>query len=100
MTNINVYLEIGKKKVFASAMDWPGWSRAGRSEEQALLVLLDCVASEPPTETDPETAVSLAEDGLTQPGATMRTASSTAARSRPMFAGVSGCACQYLVTTC
>jgi hypothetical protein len=41
MTSINVYLEIGKKKVFASAMDWPGWSRAGRSEEQALLVLLD-----------------------------------------------------------
>jgi hypothetical protein len=41
MTPINVYLEIGKKKVFASAVDWPGWSRAGRDEDQALQVLFD-----------------------------------------------------------
>jgi hypothetical protein len=41
MTSINVYLEIGKKKVFASAMDWPGWSRGGRDEDQALQTLLD-----------------------------------------------------------
>lgn len=41
MTRIKVYLEIGKKKVFASGLDWPGWSRAGRSEDQALQTLLD-----------------------------------------------------------
>ena len=41
MTNIKVYLETGKKKIFASALDWPGWSRSGRDEEQALQTLLD-----------------------------------------------------------
>lgn len=41
MTRIKVYLEIGKKKVFASALDWPGWSRAGRNEDQALQALLE-----------------------------------------------------------
>jgi hypothetical protein len=32
----DVYLEVGKKKVFAAALDWPGWSRSGKDEEQAL----------------------------------------------------------------
>jgi hypothetical protein len=41
MTSINIYLESGKKKVFASAEDWPGWSRAGRNEDQALQALFD-----------------------------------------------------------
>lgn len=36
MSSINTYLEIGKKKIFASALDWPGWSRAGKTEDQAL----------------------------------------------------------------
>ena len=27
-----VVLEVGTKKVFASAVDWPGWSRSGRTE--------------------------------------------------------------------
>lgn len=31
-----VYLEIGKSRVFACALDWPGWCRSGRNEEQAL----------------------------------------------------------------
>jgi hypothetical protein len=31
-----VYLEVGKKRVFACAVDWPGWCRSGRGEEQAL----------------------------------------------------------------
>jgi hypothetical protein len=34
-----VYLELGKAKVFASALDWPGWSRAGKTEEAALETL-------------------------------------------------------------
>ncbi|TMK76524.1 MAG: hypothetical protein E6G47_12330 [Actinobacteria bacterium] len=38
---INVCLEIGAKRVFASALDWPGWSRAARDEEGALHALFD-----------------------------------------------------------
>ena len=34
-----VYLEIGKRRVFASAADWPGWTRAGKDEESALEAL-------------------------------------------------------------
>jgi len=34
-----VILEIGRKRVFASAADWPGWCRSGRGEEQALETL-------------------------------------------------------------
>ncbi|MFN8499616.1 MAG: hypothetical protein U0641_17325 [Anaerolineae bacterium] len=39
--NLDVYLEIGKKRVFACAVDWPGWSRIGRDEAAALQALLD-----------------------------------------------------------
>lgn len=38
---INVYLEVGKKKTFAGAIDWPGWCRAGKDKETALQALLD-----------------------------------------------------------
>jgi hypothetical protein len=38
---MNVYLETGEKKVFACAVDWPGWSRAGRDEASALHALLE-----------------------------------------------------------
>jgi hypothetical protein len=38
---IDVYLEIGKKRTFAGAMDWPGWSRSGRDEDAALQALID-----------------------------------------------------------
>ncbi len=31
-----VYLEVGGKRVFASAADWPGWCRAGKDEASAL----------------------------------------------------------------
>jgi hypothetical protein len=31
-----VVIEIGQKKVFASAVDWPGWSRSAKTEEAAL----------------------------------------------------------------
>jgi hypothetical protein len=34
-----VYLEIGSKRVFASAADWPGWCRAGKNERAALEAL-------------------------------------------------------------
>lgn len=38
---IEVYLEIGKKRSFAGAVDWPGWARSGRDEQSALQALLD-----------------------------------------------------------
>ena len=34
-----VYLEIGSKKTFACALDWPGWARSGKTEEAALETL-------------------------------------------------------------
>ena len=34
-----VYLEVGAKRVFASAADWPGWSRGGKNEKEALQAL-------------------------------------------------------------
>jgi hypothetical protein len=37
----DVYVEAGSKKVFASALDWPGWSRGARSEQEALDALSD-----------------------------------------------------------
>lgn len=36
---IRVYVESGNKKVFASALDWPGWSRSGKTEADALAAL-------------------------------------------------------------
>jgi hypothetical protein len=38
---IDVYLEIGKKRTFAGALDWPGWCRIGRDEDSALQNLFD-----------------------------------------------------------
>ena len=38
---IPVYLEIGLKRTFAGAIDWPGWCRSGRDEESALQSLVD-----------------------------------------------------------
>lgn len=35
-----VYLERGTKRVFAGALAWPGWSRSGRSDDEALETLL------------------------------------------------------------
>jgi hypothetical protein len=36
---IPVYLELGAKKVFACSIDFPGWCRSGKTEEQALEAL-------------------------------------------------------------
>jgi hypothetical protein len=35
-TTPRIYLEQGQKKVFASALDWPGWSRWARTDEAAI----------------------------------------------------------------
>lgn len=38
---MEVYLEIGQKRVFAGVIAWPGWCRAGRNKASALQSLLD-----------------------------------------------------------
>ena len=40
MTATRVYFEIGKKRVVACALDWPGWCRVGKSEQEALETLV------------------------------------------------------------
>jgi hypothetical protein len=39
--SVAVYLEVGKKRTFAGAIDWPGWCRKGRNETEALSALLE-----------------------------------------------------------
>jgi hypothetical protein len=36
-----IYIEVGPTKTFASAVEWPGWARSGKSEEAALATLLE-----------------------------------------------------------
>jgi hypothetical protein len=36
---LRIYLEEGKRWVFACALDWPGWCRRGRSAELAMEAL-------------------------------------------------------------
>ncbi len=38
--HIEVVLEVGAKRTFATAVDWPGWSRSARGDEAALDALL------------------------------------------------------------
>lgn len=41
MQAIDVYLEIGKAKTFAGAIEWPGWCRSGQDEASAQQALYD-----------------------------------------------------------
>ena len=34
-----IYLECGTRRVFACSLDWPGWCRSGKTEEDALEAL-------------------------------------------------------------
>jgi len=34
-----IYLEVGAKKVFACSVDWPGWCRSAKTEDEALEAL-------------------------------------------------------------
>jgi hypothetical protein len=55
----DIYIEVGKKKTFAVAIDWPGWSRFGRDEEAAVSVLFKTAGrySEIAGALDPDFAV-------------------------------------------
>ena len=46
-----VYLELGSKKVFACAVDWPGWARAGKTADDALDALAEYAARYEPVTT-------------------------------------------------
>jgi hypothetical protein len=39
--SIAIYLEIGQKRVFAGAIEWPGWCRSGKDEAAAQQALLE-----------------------------------------------------------
>lgn len=39
---IAVYLEVGSRRTFAAALEWPGWARSGPDEATALASLLAC----------------------------------------------------------
>jgi hypothetical protein len=41
VNQVDVYLEIGRTRVFAVLPDWPGWCRSGREESSALQSLMD-----------------------------------------------------------
>jgi hypothetical protein len=36
MGSIAVYLEVAKRRTFAAAVEWPGWCRSGKTEDEAL----------------------------------------------------------------
>jgi hypothetical protein len=38
---IRVYLEVGRQRTFAGAVDWPGWCRSGRDEAGAVAALVE-----------------------------------------------------------
>src|SRR5918995_2434362 len=38
---VPVILEVGAKRSFASALEWPGWSRSGRTPEEAVERLVE-----------------------------------------------------------
>ncbi len=41
MNSIEVFVEIGKKRVFVGAVDWLGWCQSGRDEKTAFQALID-----------------------------------------------------------
>src|SRR5688500_2108355 len=39
--NIDVYIEVGRKRTFAGAIEWPGWCRMGHDKASALQALFE-----------------------------------------------------------
>jgi len=38
-SGLPIYVEVGAKRTFATAVEWPGWSRGGRNEAEAVAAL-------------------------------------------------------------
>jgi hypothetical protein len=51
-TAVRVMVEATPKKAFASAVDWPGWARSGKTEELALTALADYATRYAPVARD------------------------------------------------
>ena len=56
MPKVSVALGSGAKRVFAVALDWPGWARSGRTEEEALANLADHASRYAKVAGEPELA--------------------------------------------
>jgi hypothetical protein len=41
MNGYKIFIESGQRKIFAGAVDWPGWCRYGRDEDAVLQALID-----------------------------------------------------------
>ena len=67
-----VYTETGKRRVFACAVDWPRWCRAGKTEELALASLAEVAQRY-------QTVV--AEAGLDLPGSEFKVVARLAGRA-------------------
>jgi hypothetical protein len=60
--DIAVFIEPGSRRVFASALDWPGWARGAKTEEMAVAALADYL---------PRYAVITRRAGLEPPAGTL-----------------------------
>jgi hypothetical protein len=40
-SQVAVFIEAGSRRVFASALDWPGWARSAKSDQLAIAALAD-----------------------------------------------------------
>lgn len=58
---IAIYMEVGSRRTFAAALEWPGWARSGPDEATALASLLACAPRY-------SRAVSVARLGFRAPG--------------------------------
>jgi hypothetical protein len=65
MSTSDVYLETGSKRSFACSLEWPGWCRSGKTEDEALGTLLAYA---------PRYTVVVAEAGLRFPAQAQRQA--------------------------
>jgi hypothetical protein len=41
VADVDIYLELSDKRVFACSYAWPGWTRSGKSDDAALQALVD-----------------------------------------------------------
>jgi hypothetical protein len=62
MTRLRVVVEAVPKRAFASAVDWPGWSRGAKTTEQAIEALLAYAARYAPVAA--AAGLDLPEDGF------------------------------------
>ena len=44
MTKVSVALEVGRTRVFAVALDWPGWTRGAKTADAAIAALVEYAA--------------------------------------------------------